>query len=204
MSKPHIITISGPSLSGKTELSHLLQKELNYNAVVSVTTRPRRSQEKDGVDYYFLNNDEYKKLEQENKLVQKTNNGDINYGVTEQEVIKKQSKPIIWVIMPKSINQIEKMCEQRGYNLTKVFINNSEDVLFERLFTRFQEDKIAKVDTYVKRLKEMIGVEKDWINQANFNLIIDSFTDDNKFNVLKQINDEVEKKKSLKNKGFKM
>jgi guanylate kinase len=69
MKVPHIITISGPSLSGKTELSKLLQMDYQYNAVIFVTTRPQRAQEKDGVDYYFMNNKRYEKL----SLIQKTN-----------------------------------------------------------------------------------------------------------------------------------
>lgn len=52
--KPTIIAIVGASGSGKTYLSRLLQNELNVFAVVSHTTRPKRENETEGKDYYFI------------------------------------------------------------------------------------------------------------------------------------------------------
>ena len=115
--KPHIVTLSGPSLSGKTELSKLLEKDHNYNMVTSVTTRPKRAQEKEGVDYYFISEEEYKSL----NLIQKTNYNNYNYGVSKEEIENKKDKPILWVIAPKSIEQVERLCEVNDYHLTKIF-----------------------------------------------------------------------------------
>lgn len=180
---PHIITVSGPSLSGKTELSKTLHNDFGFNAVVSVTTRPRREQEVDGVDYHFISEQEYQKL----TLVQKTNYNAYNYGVSEDEVLSKSDKPILWVIAPKSIAQVEAMCEERGYLLTKVFVNNPEDVLLGRLFKRFREDILADVTTYVKRLEDMISVEKNWINEAAYDIVIPTFNEQNKQAVLSDL-----------------
>lgn len=52
--QPTIIAIVGASGSGKTYLSRLLQNELNVFAVVSHTTRPKREDEVEGKDYYFI------------------------------------------------------------------------------------------------------------------------------------------------------
>lgn len=52
--KPIIIAISGASGSGKTSLSKFLQRELNIPMIVSTTTRPRRPEEREGVDYFFV------------------------------------------------------------------------------------------------------------------------------------------------------
>lgn len=191
MSIPHIITLSGPSLSGKTELSKILQNDYSYNTVVSVTTRPRREQEVNGIDYHFINESEYSDL----NLIQKTNYNNYNYGVTEKEVLSKQEKPILWVIAPKSINQVEQICQEKGYLLTKVFVNNPEDVLLGRLFKRFREDIVADVKIYVKRLEDMIKVEKNWINEASYDLIIPSFNEENKIDVVERVVDFIEQKK---------
>lgn len=53
--KPIIIAIVGASGSGKTYLSKFLQNELNIPAIVSTTTRPRRAEETEGEDYFFVN-----------------------------------------------------------------------------------------------------------------------------------------------------
>lgn len=180
---PHIITVSGPSLSGKTELSKTLHNDFGFNAVVSVTTRPRREQEVDGVDYHFITEEQYKHL----SLIQKTNYNNYNYGVTEDEVLSKSDKPILWVIAPKSIAQVEAICKQQGYILTKVFVNNPEDVLLGRLFKRFREDILADVNTYVKRLEDMISVEKNWINEAQYDIVIPTFQEENKHAVVSEL-----------------
>lgn len=51
--KPIILAIVGASGAGKTSLSMFLQSRLNIPAIVSYTTRPMRSGERDGVDHYF-------------------------------------------------------------------------------------------------------------------------------------------------------
>lgn len=48
-----ILGICGPSAAGKDTLAYALEKEGMYR-LVSDTTRPARSYEKDGVDYHFI------------------------------------------------------------------------------------------------------------------------------------------------------
>ena len=56
MNKGKLIVFSAPSGSGKTTIvRHLLkQKELNLEFSISATSREKRGQEVDAVDYYFL------------------------------------------------------------------------------------------------------------------------------------------------------
>lgn len=62
MPKGKLIIFSAPSGSGKTTIvKHLLSKDLNLAFSISATSRPPRINEKDGVDYYFLDHDTFKK-----------------------------------------------------------------------------------------------------------------------------------------------
>jgi guanylate kinase len=58
-----LIIFSAPSGSGKTTIvRHLLkQPELNLAFSVSATSRPLRGEEKDGVNYYFISVEDFKK-----------------------------------------------------------------------------------------------------------------------------------------------
>jgi guanylate kinase len=57
-----IFVISAPSGAGKTTICrHLSQKRNNLKYSVSCTTRPRRPGERNGVDYCFLTEAEFKK-----------------------------------------------------------------------------------------------------------------------------------------------
>ena len=52
--KPTIIAIVGVSGSGKTYLSKYLRSQFDIPVIVSTTTRPRRPEEKEGEDYFFV------------------------------------------------------------------------------------------------------------------------------------------------------
>ncbi|WP_297798620.1 guanylate kinase [uncultured Eudoraea sp.] len=57
-----LIIFAAPSGSGKTTIVEYLlkQEELNLAFSVSATSRPRRSTEEDGVNYYFISIEEFK------------------------------------------------------------------------------------------------------------------------------------------------
>ena len=66
-----IIIITAPSGAGKTSITRHLLKEFPELAFsVSAATRSPRSYEKEGVDYYFMNTDDFTKKVQQNEFVE--------------------------------------------------------------------------------------------------------------------------------------
>lgn len=65
-----MLVISGASASGKTEVAHIICKKYGLTRVITVTTREKRVGEVDGVDYFFVSKDEFKRLIEEDKLVE--------------------------------------------------------------------------------------------------------------------------------------
>jgi guanylate kinase len=53
-----IIIISSPSGVGKTTIAKNLEK-LNFERIVTYTSRPKRPIEIDGVDYYFIGKEKF-------------------------------------------------------------------------------------------------------------------------------------------------
>lgn len=69
-----IIALVGESGSGKTTLAnYITSKECenaNLKKVVAYTTRPKRDLEVDGVDYYFINDNQFKRMIAVNDFVE--------------------------------------------------------------------------------------------------------------------------------------
>jgi guanylate kinase len=66
-----VIIISAPSGAGKTTLvKHLLEKYPQLEFSISACSRPKRENEEDGKDYYFMDVAEFKKKIEENAFVE--------------------------------------------------------------------------------------------------------------------------------------
>ena len=68
-----IYYIMGKSCSGKSVLCDKLLKDtsLKLKPIITYTTRPRREREKDGVEYYFINDNQAKELLDSNKVIER-------------------------------------------------------------------------------------------------------------------------------------
>jgi guanylate kinase len=66
----HIICLTGKSASSKDSIQTILHKMYGYKPIVSVTTRPIRSGEREGISYYFKTVEEFQELLKNNKLIE--------------------------------------------------------------------------------------------------------------------------------------
>lgn len=133
-----MLVLSSPSGAGKTTVSRmLLEKNSNLEMSVSVTTRPRRPQEKAGEDYHFIDLTEFnKKIEQQELLeyakvfghyygtpkdtvVQALHKGrdvlfDIDWQGTQQLSEKARSDVVSIFILPPSTRELERRLKARA------------------------------------------------------------------------------------------
>ena len=67
-----IVLFMGASSSGKDTIMRKLIKENLFDLypIVMHTTRPKRTREVNGRDYYFVTEEEMKQLEEENKIIE--------------------------------------------------------------------------------------------------------------------------------------
>lgn len=204
-----LITITGPSTSGKSTLATLL-KEDGFSEVVSTTTRPQRTGEIDGISYYFTNDEKFNKQLANHDLVEHEQVGKYFYGVSKKAISDVIDKgiPAVLVIEPNGANEVAKYCKEKGILLHKVFVNNDMNVLVERLQKRFHEDKNAKLEVYQERLWNIAIIEpKEWTEKAyngehHYDQIFDSFLPSNqeevKNSILKALSQKLTKQTKIK------
>lgn len=114
-SKGKIFVISGPSGSGKTTLaSKLLQDAQLKNKLtrsISFTTRPKRPIEKEGRDYFFLTENQFRAGQDKKKILEWTRYLGYYYGTpkhfVEQRV--KEGKSLILCLDVKGACRVKKL-----------------------------------------------------------------------------------------------
>ncbi len=159
--KPLLIVLSGPSGVGKDAILNKL-KESGYplKFITTVTTRPRRSNERDGIDYHFVSRARFKKMIENSELLERASVYGHWYGVpkeTVKEALAKGEDVIVKVdvqgattikkilpeailifLMPPSLEELARRLTQR--------YTESPPELRRRLKTA--EDEIAKLSLF--------------------------------------------------------
>lgn len=92
-STPLLIVLSGPSGVGKDAILTSLRDRLpNCHFTVTVTTRPRRPKEQDGVDYFFISPERFRDMIANGELLEYAQVYGNWYGVPKEQVRQALSK----------------------------------------------------------------------------------------------------------------
>jgi guanylate kinase len=175
MTKPFIVTLTGPSCAGKTTLEKRLIQE-GFVSIISTTTRPPRAGEVDGDSYYFVSKSEFKRLKELGAFIETVEFNGNYYGASAKEVKKaaEEGKPIVIVVEPEGLKQINAYAKEHEWGLFSLFIDNPPNVIAERFLIRFAQEGMesAMVGDYIKgaktlatystRLGTMMTVESTW------------------------------------------
>lgn len=159
MKKGKFIIISGPSGVGKGTICDRLIKELNAWYSVSMTTRNMREGEVDGINYFFVSKEEFKKRIEEGKLLEYNIYNDNYYGTPKDKVMEK---------LEEGINVFSEIDVNGAKNIKRMFPDSlliyiappSIETLKERLISRGTED----MTTIENRLK----IAEEELKQVDF------------------------------------
>ena len=137
-----IVILSSPSGAGKTTLVKKISSRNSYNISISHTTRKPRVNEKDGKDYFFINNQKFKNLIKKKKFLEYAKVFKNYYGSLKETVINnlKKGENVIFDIDWQGTKQIKN--KKLNYKIITIFIlPPSKKELFKRLLKRDKKDK---------------------------------------------------------------
>lgn len=103
-----MIVIVGESASGKSTVEKILADKYGYKKTVSYTTRPPRDAEINGVDYYFISNDEFAEKFNFGYFVETGGYNGWLYGTTKEQY----SNNTVCVLTPHGLRQIKKNLDE--------------------------------------------------------------------------------------------
>ena len=151
-----LITLTGTSACGKDSLlNKVLESNKNIKPIISVTTRPQREGEEDGVEYKFITLEELTELYNNEELIEireyNTKHGMWYYGITKDSIDVDSDDIYIVIVDVQGVIQLRQYLnslKSDNIKVESVFINCSGKERMFRSLTREQnlnDEQIAEI-----------------------------------------------------------
>lgn len=129
--KERIFVFTGPDGSGRKTVANMVGNTLGIRNVISYTTRPKRSSEVHGQDYYFVSFEEFKEAEKNNEFIEVDEINGHFYGIKGYDVEQqfKNNDFIYVVVNTKGASVLKKLF---GEKVIRIFIYVDRDIIIER------------------------------------------------------------------------
>jgi guanylate kinase len=155
-----IIVISGFSGAGKgTIMKSLISRYDQYALSISATTRDPRPGEVNGREYFFVSNEEFEKLIEENGLIEHAGYVDHYYG-TPRKFVEDKLNAGIDVILEIEIQGALQIKEQYKDSVMLFVMPPSAQELKNRLVGRGTETPEVIKQRLERAVEESVGIEK--------------------------------------------
>lgn len=153
----YILCLIGPSGSGKTSIGKHMEKYYDVPEIISHTTREPRKGEKEGVNYYFIEKEDFDKLEKVESVAYCGN----HYCISRQEIqriLEVEKKEMCFAVVTYDGYQAiaEYFKELPSYHVISIFIDTSPTLCAHRM--RLRGDSEESIE---KRLKKAQAGEYD-------------------------------------------
>ena len=152
-----ILILSSPSGAGKTTLTRMLMqdKTLDLTLSVSVTTRPRRSSEVDGIHYRFINRREFERMKAGGDLLEWAEVHGNGYGTPLEPVerVLAQGRDMLFDVDWQGARQVR---ESLGDEVVSIFVLPPSMRDLRARLERRAEDSISSIDTRLDNARHEI------------------------------------------------
>ena len=164
-SKRIVIVISSPSGAGKTSVCHkLIERDKSIALSISDTTRPARNNEKDGVDYNFIKEEEFKSRIKNKSYIEYANVFGNFYGSQYKNITDhfENGRDILFDIDWQGAEQLK---NSSFVNIVSIFIiPPSKDAIYQRLKLRAKKsgDNEISIDKRMKKYETEMSHKNDY------------------------------------------
>lgn len=161
-----LFIVSAPSGAGKTSLCRRVMQDVkNLKTSVSYTTRARRQGESDGIDYFFVDRDQFRTMIENNEFLEYAEVHGNLYGTSRSQLmsLQKQGYDVLLDIDAQGAMQLKKKYKEGVY----IYILPPS---FEVLKSRLVERNSDSPEEIARRLKK--AREEIWNYREYYYLII--------------------------------
>ena len=122
-----IYALIGPPASGKSSIVKQLRAEHNVCSLLSHTTRPPKPGEENGVNYYFVDKEQFSRMQ----FIEKASYADHSYGLSKEEVLSKVKDHEISII-DISMAGFDHLKKLLGERVESIYILVDKDTIINR------------------------------------------------------------------------
>lgn len=192
-----IIILCGESASGKDTIKNKLIETMNFNKIVTYSTRIPRDGEIDGVDYHFIKNDDFKDLIKKDFFAEYDEYSQERfYGSSKLDFINGNK---IIIMTPRGISAIKKTLSINN-NIITIYVKTSLGTRIKRYIDRIGVDKFNFDDKneIMSRVDRDFGMFLGIENEVD--LVING--EDELKNIIDDIKEYIEKRKVEREDGI--
>lgn len=161
-----LIYIMGKSSSGKDTIYSVLKEKMNVNTYVMYTTRPKREDEIDGVNYNFISDEEMQEYidgEKSSQLIEyrtyNTVHGPWTYATISDEQFITENDMIMVGTLESYVKVKENFQHKKGVELFPIYIEVPDNIRLKRAIEREEKQKSPK---FVELCRRFIADSKDF------------------------------------------
>lgn len=169
--KGKLIIVSGPSGSGKSTVTKIVKDRLNIPLSISTTTRKPREGEVEGIDYYFLSEDEFKRKISNDEFYEYANVHGNYYGTLKKTVEENLEKGLN-VILEIDV-QGALIAKDKKKDAVLVFFKTKDTKILEE---RLRGRKTDSEEVIKKRLENALK-ELEFENKYDYTVINEDIED---------------------------
>ncbi len=151
-----LLVISSPSGTGKTTIcKKLLEYDKNIHLSVSVTTRKKRKNEVEGIDYYFRSKKDFLNLKSKNSFIENAFVFENYYGTLKSEVLEQLENGID-VLIDIDWQGTRQITQAMKGNLIKIFLLPPSINELKKRLSKRNSDSVKEINFRMSQaLKEI-------------------------------------------------
>ena len=152
--KEKIFIYTGPDGSGRKTIAKMVATAFDMETVLSYTTRPPRPYEKNGEDYHFINEEDFKKMQENHEFLESVEIDGFYYGICEQDIVKAfENHNLIYLTLnPEGTEKLKKLYGER---VMRFFIYADRDTVIERQKER--QDHTDDINRHMSHYDEIMA-----------------------------------------------
>lgn len=158
-----IVVLVGESASGKSSIAKIIEERYpSFSKIIPYTTRPMRTNEKDGEEYHFISENEFSKMEDDGMFLECAKYRNWSYGSAKNDY--KDSKNHVVILTPHGCRLLKRWAKKNIANIDvlSIYLNVDRRSRMKQLLDRYDD-----IDEAYRRNLSDVGQFDGFEDEAN-------------------------------------